>query len=138
MLVSLLAVIRHLDLSLIFYHYLIYELTNKTTYVKCQNNYISNTTAQLFSSSLIAQSYSSLMSYLKTNVCSRSLPSSSSSTTMRHNFFFLKSRRAIFGQKNNPIFWGPSKTRIPVGVSPSEYSQPSLPWKHFCERSHMS
>lgn len=55
MLVSLLAVIRHLDLSLIFYHYLIYELTNKTTYVKCQNNYISNTTTQLFSSSLIAE-----------------------------------------------------------------------------------
>ena len=29
--------------------------------------------------------------------------------------------------KNSPIFWSPSKTKMPVGVSPSEYSEPSFP-----------
>jgi len=32
-------------------------------------------------------------------------------------------------QKNNPIFWWFSNTKIPVGVSPREYSQLSLPCK---------
>jgi len=31
-------------------------------------------------------------------------------------------------QKKRPIFWMPSNTKIPVGVRPSEYSHPSLPW----------
>ena len=90
-------------------------------------------------------------------MCSCSLPSSSSSTTINVNFFFWKSSFIILGQKNRPIFWLPSYTRIPangkiimwaqdhnieadmiqmiqwecvwlpVGVSPNEYCEPSLP-----------
>ena len=80
---------------------------------------------------------------LKTCSC----PSSSSSTTTRVSFFFLKSNLVILGQKkspernevdnkipvfkseerwkltkvksgSSPIFVSPSKTRMPVGVSP--------------------
>ena len=66
----------------------------------------------------------------KTKVCSCSRPWSSSSTTTKVSFFFLKSSLPIFGQKNNPIFWIPSKTKMPVGVNPKWYSQPSLPYNY--------
>ena len=59
-----------------------------------------------------------LWDHLNTNVCSCSAPSSSSSTTTRVSFFFLKSSLVIFGQKKSPILVSPSKTKIPVGVSP--------------------
>lgn len=62
-----------------------------------------------------------------TNVCSCSRPFSSSSTTSNVSRFFLKSRRVILGQKKRPILLDPSKTRIPVGVSPRAYSPPSRP-----------
>ena len=56
-----------------------------------------------------------------------SYPSSLSSTTTKVSFFFLKSNLVILGQQKSPILVSPSKTRIPVGVSPKEYSEPSLP-----------
>lgn len=65
--------------------------------------------------------------YLNTKVCSCSLPWSSSSTTTKVNFFFLKFNLPIFGQKNKPIFCCPSNTNIPVGVRPKWYSIPSFP-----------
>lgn len=57
----------------------------------------------------------------------KKLTSSSSSTTTKVNFLFLKFNFVILDQKNRPIFVFPSKTRIPVGVRPNEYSLLSLP-----------
>ena len=51
--------------------------------------------------------------HLKMKTCSCSEPSSSSSTTIRVSFFFWKSSFIILGQKNRPIFWLPSYTKIP-------------------------
>ena len=42
-------------------------------------------------------------------------------------FLFLKSNFVILGQQKRPILVSCSKTNIPVGVSPNEYSEPSLP-----------
>ena len=47
-------------------------------------------------------------------MCSCSVPSSSSSTTIKVSFFFWKSSFIIFGQKNKPILLLPSYTRIPI------------------------
>jgi len=58
---------------------------------------------------------------------------SSSSVTTSIKRFPLKSKRLIFGQKNNPIFWSPSKTSTPVGVKPKLYWFPSLP----CQRNQL-
>ncbi len=40
-----------------------------------------------------------------------------------------KKKFKVCYQRKSPIFWSPSKTKIPVGVKPREYSEPSLPWK---------
>lgn len=39
------------------------------------------------------------------------------------------SPKEITHQKNKPILFAPSKIKIPVGVNPRAYSQPSLPYK---------
>ena len=46
--------------------------------------------------------------YRKIKMCSCSLVSSSSSTTIKVSFFFWKSSFIILGQKKRPIFWFPS------------------------------
>lgn len=58
------------------------------------------------------------IAYLNMKQCSNLAPSSSSSTTIRVSFFFLKSNLLIFCQKNRPIFASFSNTRMPVGVKP--------------------
>lgn len=86
-----------------------------------------SSTLTLVSGPLIMHSSSPTPTNRNTKVCSSSWPSSSSSTTIKINFFPRRSSFFILGQKNRPILVLPSNTNTPVGVSPSLYSLPSFP-----------
>ena len=51
-----------------------------------------------------------------------------SSTTTVSVSFSIQRKINRSHQKNKPIFWSPSNTRMPVGVKPRLYSLPSRPW----------